>query len=105
LTQFLDRLRLYRGIVGGIRAGGSGNTSICTKAFRDALPIGFPKLMVSTMASGNVSHYVGEADITMMYSVVDVDNMNPILETVLRNAADAISGMTKRYFIHADLKP
>ncbi|KAG0694327.1 hypothetical protein DFH29DRAFT_880776 [Suillus ampliporus] len=104
LTQLLARLRTTQSIAGVIGAGGSGNTSVCTKAFRDALPIGFPKLMVSTMASGNVSHYVGETDITMMYSVVDVAGMNPILEVVLGNAADAISGMAKRSLIHADLK-
>lgn len=66
---------------------------MCTKAFRDALPIGFPKVMVSTMASGDVSHYVGETDIAMMYSVVDVAGMNGILETILGNAARCIAGM------------
>ncbi|OAX39369.1 hypothetical protein K503DRAFT_769561 [Rhizopogon vinicolor AM-OR11-026] len=104
LTQLLARLHSAQSIMGVIGAGGSGNTSVCTKAFRDALPIGFPKLMVSTMASGNVSHYVGETDMTMMYSVVDVASMNPILETVLGNAADAISGMAKRYLMRADMK-
>ncbi|KZP12728.1 UPF0261-domain-containing protein [Athelia psychrophila] len=80
-------------IAGVIGAGGSGNTTVCTSAFRDALPIGFPKLMVSTMASGDVSCYVGESDVTMMYSVVDVAGMNDILEVILGNAARAIAGM------------
>ncbi|KAG1891464.1 hypothetical protein F4604DRAFT_417287 [Suillus subluteus] len=104
LTQLLTRLHSTQSIAGVIGAGGSGNTSVCTKAFRDALPIGFPKLMVSTMASGNVAHYVGETDITMMYSVVDVAGMNPILEVILGNAAHAISGMAKHSLIRADLK-
>ncbi|KAG1743935.1 hypothetical protein EDD22DRAFT_829097 [Suillus occidentalis] len=104
LTQLLARLHSTRSIAGVIGAGGSGNTSVCTKAFRDALPIGFPKLMVSTMASGNVAHYVGETDITMMYSVVDVAGMNPILEVILGNAAHAISGMAKHSLTRVDLK-
>ncbi|KAG1855374.1 hypothetical protein C8R48DRAFT_544516, partial [Suillus tomentosus] len=104
LTQLLARLHSTQSIAGVIGAGGSGNTSVCTKAFRDALPIGFPKLMVSTMASGNVAHYVGETDITMMHSVVDVAGMNPILEVILGNAAHAISGMAKRSLIRVDLE-
>ncbi|EGN95621.1 hypothetical protein SERLA73DRAFT_186726 [Serpula lacrymans var. lacrymans S7.3] len=93
LTETLSRLYAQRAIDGVIGAGGSGNTSVCAKAFRDVFPIGFPKLVVSTMASGNTAHYVGETDITMMYSVADVAGMNPILESVLRNAAHAIAGM------------
>lgn len=94
LTLTLSRLQDSGEISGVIGAGGSGNTSACTAAFRDALRIGFPKLMVSTMASGNISPYVGETDLTMMYSVVDVARMNPLLEMVLANAAHAIAGMT-----------
>lgn len=104
LTGLLTRLHSTQSIAGVIGAGGSGNTSVCTKAFRDALPIGFPKLMVSTMASGNVAHYVGETDITMMYSVVDIAGMNLLLEAILGNAAHAISGMTKHSLVRADLK-
>ncbi|KAH7915314.1 hypothetical protein BJ138DRAFT_1142159 [Hygrophoropsis aurantiaca] len=96
LTLTLSRLRSDNYIAGVIAAGGSGNTSVCTKAFREALPIGFPKLMVSTMASGNTSHYVGETDLTMMYSVADVAGMNNLLRTILGNAADAIEGMAVR---------
>jgi uncharacterized protein (UPF0261 family) len=94
LTRTLAHLHAAESISGVIAAGGSGNTSVCTTAFRDALPIGFPKMMVSTMmASGDISHYVGETDITMMYSVVDIAGMNNILEVVLGNAARAIAGM------------
>ena len=71
--------------------GGSGGTALITPAMR-ALPIGVPKLMVSTMASGNVAAYVGSSDITMMYSVTDVAGLNRISRRVLANAAGAIAG-------------
>jgi uncharacterized protein (UPF0261 family) len=61
---------------------------------RDALPIGFPKLIVTTMASGDVSHYVGDSDITLMPSIVDIAGTNPLLTKILRNAAGAIAGMS-----------
>lgn len=64
---------------------------------RDGLPVGFPKLMVSTMASGDVSPYIGETDIGMLYSVVDIAGRNRVLDLVLGNAAGAISGMAKSY--------
>jgi uncharacterized protein (UPF0261 family) len=73
--------------------GGSCGTALSTAVMRDALPVGFPKLMVSTMASGDVAPYIGETDITMMYSVVDIAGTNRVLETVLGNAACAIAGM------------
>ncbi|KIJ69145.1 hypothetical protein HYDPIDRAFT_36233 [Hydnomerulius pinastri MD-312] len=104
LTATLARFHAEGTISGVISAGGSGNSSVCAAAFRDALPIGFPKLMVSTMASGNTSHYVGETDMTMMYSVADVAGMNPLLATVLGNAADAIAGMTLRSHARRNLK-
>jgi uncharacterized protein (UPF0261 family) len=93
LTVALARLHAEKSISGVVAAGGSGNTSICTTAFREALPVGFPKLMVSTMASGDVSHYVGETDITMLHSVIDIAGMNNILQVILGNAARAIAGM------------
>ncbi|MGE8681382.1 MAG: Tm-1-like ATP-binding domain-containing protein [Achromobacter marplatensis] len=71
--------------------GGSGGTALITPAMR-ALPIGTPKLMVSTMASGNVAPYVGPSDIAMMYSVTDVAGLNRISRRVLANAAGAIAG-------------
>lgn len=64
---------------------------------RDGLPVGFPKLMVSTMASGDVGPYIGETDIGMMYSVVDIAGRNRVLDFVLGNAAGAIAGMAKSY--------
>src|SRR5690606_31284919 len=68
--------------------GGSGNTALVTEAMR-VLPIGLPKLMVSTVASGNVAPYVGPNDIAMMYSVVDVAGLNAISRQVIGNAAHA----------------
>jgi uncharacterized protein (UPF0261 family)/ABC-type branched-subunit amino acid transport system ATPase component len=81
-----------RGIGGIISAGGSGGTSLATAGMRK-LPVGIPKLMVSTVASGDVGHYVGPSDIMMMYSVADVQGINPISEQVLTNAANALAGM------------
>ena len=79
--------------VGGVLGlGGSGGTAMITPAMR-ALPIGLPKVMVSTMASGNVSGYVGASDITMIYSVTDVAGLNRIARRVLGNAAHALAGM------------
>ncbi len=72
--------------------GGSGGTALVTPAMR-ALPIGVPKLMVSTMASGDVSRYVGTSDIIMMPSIVDVAGLNKISKTIFKNAVLAISGM------------
>jgi uncharacterized protein (UPF0261 family) len=72
--------------------GGGGNTSMVTAAMR-ALPIGVPKLMVSTMASGNVAPYVGPTDIMMMHAVADVAGLNAITRTVIGNAAHAAAGM------------
>jgi uncharacterized protein (UPF0261 family) len=72
--------------------GGGGNTSIVTSAMR-ALPIGVPKLMVSTMASGNVAPYVGPTDIAMMHAVADVAGLNAITRKVIGNAAHAAAGM------------
>jgi uncharacterized protein (UPF0261 family) len=81
------------GMVSGVIAlGGSGGTAIVAPAMQ-ALPIGLPKLIVSTMASGNTQPYVGHSDITMMYSVVDVAGLNSVSRRVLSNAAHAISGM------------
>jgi uncharacterized protein (UPF0261 family) len=72
--------------------GGGGNTSMVTMAMR-ALPIGVPKLMVSTMASGNVAPYVGPTDIAMMHAVADVAGLNAITRKVIGNAAHAAAGM------------
>ena len=74
--------------------GGGGGTSIVTAGMR-ALPIGLPKLMVSTLASGDVGAYVDVTDITMMYSVTDIAGLNSISRVVLANAAYAIAGMAR----------
>lgn len=79
---------------GIISFGGSGGTAIATAAMR-MLPIGVPKVMVSTMASGNVTQYVGTSDIVMIPSIVDVAGLNKISKTIFRNAVAAIVGMVK----------
>jgi uncharacterized protein (UPF0261 family) len=84
-----------RGRLDGILGlGGSAGTTIATAAMR-ALPFGVPKLMVSTLASGQVRPYVGVRDILMMHSVVDISGLNRISRTVLANAANAIIGMVR----------
>lgn len=82
-------------VAGVIGLGGSGGTTLVATALR-ALPIGLPKLMVSTVASGNVAPYVGPSDITMMYSVTDIAGLNRISRVILGNAAHAIAGMVRR---------
>jgi uncharacterized protein (UPF0261 family) len=92
LTAFL----LSRDDIGAVLGlGGGGNTSMVTAAMR-ALPIGVPKLMVSTMASGNVAPYVGPTDIMMMHAVADVAGLNAITRQVIGNAAHAAAGMALR---------
>ncbi|MBX3645181.1 MAG: Tm-1-like ATP-binding domain-containing protein [Rubrivivax sp.] len=89
---FENFIRTRRDLGGIISAGGSGGTTLATTAMR-ALPIGVPKVMVSTMASGDTRPYVGPSDICMMYSVTDVQGINRISEKVLANAAHALAGM------------
>jgi uncharacterized protein (UPF0261 family)/ABC-type branched-subunit amino acid transport system ATPase component len=81
-------------VAGILSAGGSGGTAMVAPAMR-ALPVGVPKIIVSTVASGEVSRYVGPADIMMMHSVADVQGLNAITEEVLANAAQAMAGMVK----------
>ncbi|MEO3891733.1 Tm-1-like ATP-binding domain-containing protein [Nonomuraea sp. B5E05] len=76
--------------------GGSGGSSIAARAVRD-LPIGLPKLIVSTMAAGDVSPYVGAKDVTMMYSVVDIAGINRLSRAILGNAAAAAAGMARSH--------
>jgi uncharacterized protein (UPF0261 family)/ABC-type branched-subunit amino acid transport system ATPase component len=87
--RFLATRRDLGGVLG---AGGSGGTALVTQGMR-ALPVGVPKLMVSTMASGDTRPYVGPSDICMMYSVTDVSGLHRISERVLANAAHALAGM------------
>ena len=89
---FLAQLVEAGTINGVVSLGGGGGTAIGTAAMR-ALPIGFPKLMVSTLASGNTAHYVGTKDIVMMPSIVDVSGLNRISRTIFTRAAGAICGM------------
>ena len=84
-------------IHGIISAGGSGGTSLVSAVMRDAAPLGMPKLIVSTVASGDTGPIVAECDITMMYSVVDIAGMNGMLRAVLSNAAGAMLGMSAAY--------
>jgi len=91
---FLSKLVEAGEIDGVISLGGGGGTAIGTAAMR-ALPIGFPKVMVSTLASGNTAHYVGTKDITMIPSIVDVNGLNRISRMIFTRAAGAISGMVE----------
>jgi len=91
---FVKQLQEAGKIDGIISLGGGGGTSIATAAMR-ALPIGFPKLMVSTLASGNTAHYVGTKDIVMMPSIVDVAGLNRVSKMLFTRAAGAICGMVE----------
>jgi len=91
---FAKWLRRQGNVVGIISAGGSGGASLVAPAMR-ALPVGVPKLIISSVASGDVGPYVGPADITMMHSVTDVQGLNSISRTVLANGANAMVGMVK----------
>ncbi|SER85970.1 Uncharacterized protein, UPF0261 family [Tranquillimonas rosea] len=95
MARAFERFVLSRDDLAGlIGLGGSGGTALITPAMR-ALPVGVPKLMVSTVASGNVAPYVGPSDVTMMYSVTDVAGLNRISRRILANAAGAIAGMAR----------
>jgi uncharacterized protein (UPF0261 family) len=89
---------------GVISMGGSGGTSIGSTVMQ-SLPVGMPKIIVSTMASGDVGPYVGVKDITMMYSVVDVSGLNRLSRRIFANAAGAIAGMVEQTMPKADEKP
>jgi uncharacterized protein (UPF0261 family) len=91
-------------IAGVIGLGGGGGTSIVTAGMRQ-LPVGVPKLMVSTLAAGDVGQFVGATDITMMYSVTDVAGLNRISRIVLGNAAHAMAGMAMHKIPKAKAPP
>lgn len=95
----LDEQRQGR-VTGVIGIGGSGGTALITRAMR-ALDIGLPKLMVSTVASGNMEPYIDCSDIMMMYSVVDVAGLNEVSRQVLGNAANAMAGMVNHPLVVA----
>ena len=94
VPAFLAKLAEAGKIDGVISLGGGGGTAIGTAAMR-ALPPGFPKLMVSTLASGNTAPYVGTSDIVMFPSIVDVAGLNRISRQILARAAGAICGMVE----------
>ena len=100
----LARLVAEKKIAGVISLGGGGGTAIATAAMR-ALPIGFPKVMVSTLASGNTAQYVGVKDIVMFPSIVDVSGLNRISRQILTRAAGAICGMVETTMPSAEDKP
>ena len=104
LVEFLKSEHAAGRLSGVIGIGGGGGTALITPAMR-ALPVGVPKLMVSTMASGNVGPYVDCADLTMMYSVVDVAGINSVSRRVLANAAHAIAGMVQHSLPSVAEKP
>ncbi|HEX6938080.1 MAG TPA: Tm-1-like ATP-binding domain-containing protein [Longimicrobiales bacterium] len=91
----VPRLYAERRFDGVLGLGGGGGTAMVTAAMRE-LPVGVPKLVVSTMASGNTAPYVDVKDITLMYSVADIAGLNPLLRRVLANAAGAICGMVEQ---------
>jgi uncharacterized protein (UPF0261 family) len=91
-AQAVEQLYREGRFQGIITLGGSGGTAIGSAVMR-ALPIGLPKLIVSTLASGNTAHYVGTKDIVMMPSIVDVSGLNQISRTIFSRAAGAICGM------------
>ncbi|KAJ5556014.1 hypothetical protein N7513_003656 [Penicillium frequentans] len=97
VTRCVTELLRTKEIHGIIGTGGSGGTSLISAVMRTAAPIGLPKLIVSTIASGNTGPVVGECDITLMYSVVDIAGTNRLLREVLGNAAGAIFGMASTY--------
>ena len=94
LSRILSSLHDEGRLDGVCGMGGSGGTAILAAGMR-ALPIGVPKLLVSTVAAGDVSAYVGSADVTMMHSVVDVAGVNRISREIYTNAAAAIAGMVQ----------
>jgi uncharacterized protein (UPF0261 family) len=89
---------------GVLALGGSGGTAIATAAMRE-LPVGLPKVMVSTLASGDVQPYVGVKDIAMMYSVVDIAGLNRLSRRILANAAGMVCGAVEQAAPAAEDKP
>ena len=92
-TEIVRRLHAAGRLDGIAGIGGSGGSSIIAAAMQ-ALPVGVPKLLVSTMASGDTRPYVGTSDVAMLFSVVDIAGLNQLSERILANAAGAIAGMT-----------
>ncbi len=105
LTEYLQAELAAGKVLGVLGIGGSGGTALITRAMR-GLRIGLPKLMVSTVASGNVAAYIDCHDITMMYSVVDIAGLNSVSQRILANAAAAMAGMaTQKPLDQREIKP
>lgn len=98
---FATWIRRQQPVGGLISAGGSGGSSLVAPAMR-SLPIGVPKVLISTVASGNVASYVGPADIMMLYSVTDIAGLNLISRQILANGAAAMVGMVKARSVSAN---
>jgi uncharacterized protein (UPF0261 family) len=94
LIEILNQLREEDRCDAVFGLGGSGGSSVISEAMQ-SLPIGVPKLLLSTMASGNVGGYIGTKDIAIMYSVTDIAGLNRVSRPILRNAAYGIDGMAK----------
>lgn len=92
LEQYLQALHVRGEIVGAIGVGGSGGTSLIAPALR-TLPFGVPKLLVSTVASGNTAPYLESSDLILVPSVVDIAGLNSVSKAILSNAASALAGM------------
>ncbi len=101
---FLAKLAAVNDIDGVISLGGGGGTAIATAAMR-ALPIGFPKLMVSTLAAGNIAPYLGTKDIVMMPSIADIAGLNRLSKMIFTRAAGAICGMVEAKLETEGTKP
>jgi uncharacterized protein (UPF0261 family) len=104
LERFLARESAAGRVAGALGIGGTGGTALISPALR-ALPIGTPKVLVSTVASGNTNQYIGTSDFTMVNAVVDVAGLNRVSRQVLGNAAHAIAGMVLHTPPSADSRP
>ncbi|MEM7693864.1 MAG: ABC transporter permease [Pseudomonadota bacterium] len=102
--RFMARQAEAGGVSGIIGAGGSGGTAMLAPAMR-RLPVGVPKMLVSTVASGNVRQYVGASDITIMHSVADVAGLNAITRRVLANAANGLAAMVSTPVVMPATRP
>ncbi|KAJ7542790.1 hypothetical protein O6H91_09G012400 [Diphasiastrum complanatum] len=93
LEKFLQNFTSIRGeVVGAVGLGGSGGTALIAPAFR-GFPIGIPKVIVSTVASGNAAPYIESSDLTLFPSVVDIAGLNSVSRCILSNAAAAVAGV------------
>ena len=95
-TALVQQLLAEKRIDGILALGGSSGSTLASAVMR-SLPVGFPKLLISTIASGDTRPYVGTSDIAMMSSIVDISGLNRLSEPILANAAGAIAGMARVY--------